>query len=80
MRSESLPTDFPYVKVELVLDYGFVQIDSASYLMPVHSENLTCARATATCSRNVIDFRNYRKFAAESSIQYERKLTAWPGR
>ena len=80
MRSLSLPKDFAYDKVELVLDYDSVRIDNATFVMPVHSENLTCVRDSNTCSRNVIDFRNYRKFAAESSIQYEQKLIATPDR
>ncbi|HYP07544.1 MAG TPA: hypothetical protein VER03_15030 [Bryobacteraceae bacterium] len=80
MRTNSLPSNFSYANVELVLDYDFVRIDAKSFLMPVHSENLTCSRNSYTCSRNVIDFRNYRKFGAESSIQYETKLVSKPAR
>jgi hypothetical protein len=78
MRSLSLPSDFPYVKAELVLDYDSVRIENRVFLLPVHSENLLCARESDLCSRNVIDFRNYRKFTAESNIQFERKLTSLP--
>jgi hypothetical protein len=38
------------------------------YLLPVHSENLSCQRGTSICSRNAIDFRNYKKFGSESTI------------
>jgi hypothetical protein len=41
------------------------------YLLPVHSETLTCQRGTNVCSRNVIDFLNYRKYAGEASVTYE---------
>ncbi|HYI92104.1 MAG TPA: DUF3824 domain-containing protein [Bryobacteraceae bacterium] len=78
MRSLSLPSDFPYEKAQLVLDYDSVRIDNGMFLLPVHSENLLCARDSDLCSRNVIDFRNYRKFTAESNIQFERKLTSLP--
>ena len=78
MRSLSLPSDFPFEKAELILDYDSVRIDNGVFLLPVHSENLLCTRDSDLCSRNVIDFRNYRKFTAESNIQFERKLTSLP--
>jgi hypothetical protein len=73
MRSVSFPTEFPYDKVELTLDYAPVRIDNATFLLPVHSENLSCQRNTNNCSKNVIEFRNYRKFTAESNIQFDKK-------
>lgn len=69
-RTGPIPGTFAYDKAEATLDYDFVRIGAASYLLPVHSENLACMRGTARCSRNEIDFRNYRKFAADSSITY----------
>ncbi|MFN3325962.1 MAG: hypothetical protein ACK5AZ_20890 [Bryobacteraceae bacterium] len=71
IQALSFPSDFSFDKVESVLEYGFVRIGSETYLMPVHSENLMCQRGTARCSRNVIDFRNYRKFTAESGIVFD---------
>ena len=44
--------------------------DSKQYLLPVHSESLSCQRGTNDCSRNVIDFRNYRKYTGESTITF----------
>ncbi|MGH9630366.1 MAG: hypothetical protein ACRD7E_18795, partial [Bryobacteraceae bacterium] len=67
-QSLSLPDDFPFDKVEGVLDYNLVRIEAAAYLLPVRGENLMCQRGTNTCSRNEIHFRNYRKFTAESEI------------
>jgi hypothetical protein len=37
----------------------------------VHSEILSCERRSGYCSRNVIDFRDYRKFTADSSIKFD---------
>jgi hypothetical protein len=34
----------------------------------VHAENLACHRGSFQCSKNTIDFRNYRKFSAESAV------------
>lgn len=70
-QSISLPADFPFDKVELVLQYDFVRIDAKTYLLPVQSENLMCQRGSNTCNRNEISFRNYRKFGAESNVKFE---------
>ena len=44
---------------------------TVSYTHLVHSEALSCARATSQCTRNVIEFRNYKKFTADTSITFE---------
>jgi hypothetical protein len=36
----------------------------------VHGETLTCERGTNRCSRNVIDFRNYHRYAGDASIEF----------
>lgn len=71
-QSLSFPGDFPFDKVELVLEYDFVRIDSKLFLLPVRSENLMCQRGSNNCSRNEINFRNYRKFGADSKIEFEK--------
>ena len=62
----------PYDKAESVVEYGFVNIEGKSYLLPTQSENLACLRGSSSCVRNVIDFRNYRKFSASSDIKYDK--------
>ena len=37
----------------------------------VHSEALSCTRGSSDCTRNTIDFRNYKKFGADTSITFE---------
>jgi hypothetical protein len=54
------------------LEYDFVRIDTKLHLLPVHSENLMCQRGSNQCSRNEINFRNYRKFGAESKIEFDK--------
>jgi hypothetical protein len=57
--------------VETVTEYAYVRLgDAQQYLLPVHSESLSCQRGTPYCSRNVIDFRNYHKYTGESSIKF----------
>jgi Domain of unknown function (DUF5666) len=68
MQTRNVPKAFPLDTVESVVDYDFVRISGTPFLLPVHSENLTCVRGTSTCMKNVIDFRNYRKFGSESTI------------
>lgn len=69
-RTSKISLKMPYSSAESSLDYGFVNIEGKNYLLPVHSENMACMRGNANCMRNEIDFRNYRKFAAESNVTF----------
>ena len=70
-RAYGLPSTFPADTVESATDYQYVQMgDARKYLLPVHSENLTCQRGSELCSRNTIDFRNYHKYSGESTITF----------
>jgi hypothetical protein len=68
MQARSLPVSHPLDAIEMTVEYGYVTIAGERYLMPVKSENLSCFRGTNNCSRNEIEFRNYRKFGVESNI------------
>ncbi|MBZ5584671.1 MAG: hypothetical protein LAQ30_21165 [Acidobacteriia bacterium] len=71
MEGKGFPGDFPLDHVESATDYDYVRLGGTKqYLLPVHSETLSCQRGTSNCSHNVIDFRNYHKFEGESTIQY----------
>ncbi len=70
MQAQQLPREFPMDTVESAVDYENVRIGSAEFLLPVHSENLSCQRGTSNCSRIVIDFRNYHKYSADSSVEF----------
>jgi hypothetical protein len=72
MEATAFPADFPVDRVETTTDYEYVRLSGTTrYLLPVRASMLGCQRGTLTCFRNNIDFRNYRKFEAESKIQYE---------
>ena len=71
LAAQGMPRGFPLDTVESAVDYDFVLIGDGKFLLPVHSEALSCGRGTSDCSRNVIEFRNYRKFTAETSITFE---------
>ncbi len=71
MSARDMPRGFPLDTVESAVDYDYVRLgDSQLYLLPTHAENLTCARGTADCQRNVTEFRNYKKFSADTSITF----------
>ncbi|MBY0504562.1 MAG: hypothetical protein K2X03_11665 [Bryobacteraceae bacterium] len=68
MEGRQFPGEFPIDKAEMTLEYDFVAIGSRKFLLPVKSEILSCHRGKPDCSLNVLEFRNYRKFEAESQL------------
>ena len=71
MQAYGFPSAFPTDHVEMATDYEYVRLgDTKQYLLPVHSESLSCQRASNACSRNAIDFRNYHKYSGESTIKF----------
>jgi hypothetical protein len=71
-QTVSLPAGFPFDKAESVVEYGFIGIDGKTYPLPVHSDILTCQRGSSTCTKNEINFRNYRKFGADSTVVFDK--------
>jgi hypothetical protein len=70
----NMPKLFPFDTVETVTEYEFIPLAAGQkYLLPVSAEVLSCVRGTSMCSRNKLEFRNYRKFGAESSITFDGK-------
>jgi hypothetical protein len=69
-RADGLPASFGVERAETRIDYGFVRIESGTYLLPVEGETTGCGRGAAKCSRNTVSFRNYRKFSADSKTSY----------
>ena len=73
-ESRNMPPLFPLVKVEVAVDYDFVRLAATQpFLLPTVSEVLSCEQGSSHCARNRIEFRNYRKFGAESGITYDEK-------
>jgi hypothetical protein len=68
VQAKDIPADFPMDVLEVTIDYGLVRIAGETLLMPVRAENLACRRYTSFCSRNQTEFKNYRKFTAESTV------------
>jgi hypothetical protein len=78
MNARQLPTDYAVDKVETTVDYGWVTIAGKRYLMPTKSEVLSCQRGMFVCSRNEIEFRNYRRFQVESQVMQVESDISFP--
>jgi len=71
-QGRSLPVLFPFDTVEAAVDYDFIRLSGTGpYLLPVEAEVLSCVRSTSQCYKNHIEFRNYRKFGAETDITFD---------
>jgi hypothetical protein len=68
MEARELPQDYPLSVVEMTVELGPINIRGQTHLMPVKSQNLSCQRDSVSCSRNDVEFRNYKMFSAESTI------------
>lgn len=68
-RTTNMPADFSVAKAECILNYGYARVDQKTYLLPASGENIGCL-TSGTCTRNAIEFRSYRKFAAQSQVKF----------
>lgn len=73
LQARNLPTPFPFDTVESATDYDFISLAAgeSAFLLPANAEVLSCERGTSFCSRNRIEFRNYKKFEAASNISFK---------
>jgi len=72
MNSRDFPRGFPIEIVTSKTKLGQVRIGDNEYFLPVEAEVSSCtAGVDPVCTRNVSEFRDYRKFTADSSIKFE---------
>lgn len=71
-QADNIPEAFPNDTVEQSIDFEPVLIGSHKVLLPVESKNIACQRGSAYCTRNVIEWRNYRQFGAESTVDFSK--------
>ncbi len=72
MQGDSIPQDFPLDSLQWAVDYDNVRLGTATFLLPVHAENLYCQRGSTICFKNEIDFRDYHKYSGESTITFDK--------
>lgn len=80
MQARDLAADYPMDVIEMTVDYGPVLIAGREHVVPIRSENLACQRGSRLCSRNEIEFRDYRQFTAESVITSTDSTIEYDGR
>lgn len=71
MAALDLPASFPLRNVESAMEYNFVNIGGAQYLLPARSVALYCQRDGTVCSKNVTEFENYRQYSAKETITFD---------
>jgi len=64
-----LPPDFPLQQVSTVLDYDFAEIAGGKYMLPLKA--VMRMREGRLLAKNDVEFRMYRKFAAEATVSYD---------
>jgi hypothetical protein len=69
LDADNIPPDFPVHQSSEVLDYDFVQISDHEFLLPVAAEFRSVAHHTS--ARNLVEFRNYRKFSTDTKFSFD---------
>ncbi len=69
LEAVGIPPDFPIQQASTVLDYDFVEIADRQYWLPLRA--VVRMREGKLLLRNEVEFRMYRKFAAEATITFE---------
>jgi hypothetical protein len=65
----NIPKSFPVQETSEMLDYDLTDISGKQYVVPLAAQ--LWMRAGRQSSHNEIEFRNYRKYGTDSSIQYD---------
>jgi hypothetical protein len=68
LHADGIPPAFPVQDVSLMLDYEYTRIGDADYLLPLTFE--LRSREGKVLVKNDVDYGNYRKFTADSSVRF----------
>jgi hypothetical protein len=69
LDAQDIPSFFPIQMARTQLDYDYTDIGGSTYLLPLRAE--VKMREGKLLVRNDIEFRNYRKFGADTSITFD---------
>jgi hypothetical protein len=69
LEAVGIPPDFPIQEASTVLDYDYVDIAGRKFWLPLRA--VVRMREGKLLLRNEVEFRMYRKFAAEATITFE---------
>lgn len=66
--NDEIPAGFPITLSENAVEYDWITIAGERYLLPIRAEVLLGTDSKKIYTRNVIEFRNYRRFEAKIKI------------
>jgi hypothetical protein len=69
-EAEGLPANWPIRRTPSVLDYDFAEVGGEQYLLPSRVDSRVITREGQ--SRNVMEFGDYRRFAGQSTVTFEK--------
>ncbi len=69
LEALDMPASFPVQVAKNQLDYDYTEISGSTFLLPLRAE--VRMREGRLLIRNEIEFRNYRKFGADTSITFD---------
>ncbi len=69
LEAQEIPSYFPIQMAKTQLDYDYTEISGNTFLLPLRAE--IKMREGKFLVRNDIEFRNYRKFGADTSITFD---------
>ena len=68
LHADGIPPLYPVQDVSLMLDYEYTRIGDADYLLPLNFD--LRSREGRVLIKNEVDYDNYRKFTADSNLQF----------
>ena len=66
--ADHIPESLGLTNAKVTVDYGMAEIAGRNYLLPARSELLMGSKTSF--ARNIIEFREYRKFSADSTVDF----------
>lgn len=69
LEAQDIPPDFPIRSASSVLDYDYTNIGDSQFLLPLRA--VVRMREGRFLTKNEVEFRLYRKFAADAVITFE---------
>jgi hypothetical protein len=69
LKAEGIPATFPIQEADDRLDYDLTEINGRHFILPMMAQ--VHLRAGRVNQRNDIEFRNYRKFSADTTLKFE---------
>ena len=72
LEATEIPAAFPLDRAERSLDLATVTIGASEYRLPSTGYWFGCFRNSYSCFLNRMDFKDYRRFEADSAVAFGR--------